>query len=108
MAQETVHETISAELAETKGDLHQAVRELVRKKPWQPYIEAGLGFRNHWYPALFSHEIAEGEVKGQVILGERIAFKRVDGRVYAIEDRCAHRGVRFSVRPECYTKNTIS
>src|SRR5207237_4925992 len=65
-------------------------------------------FRNHWYPALVSHELAEGEVKGANLLGERIAFKRVDGRVYALEDRCAHRGVRFSARPECYTKHTIT
>ena len=42
------------------------------------------------------------------MLGERILFKRIDGKVYAIEDRCVHRGVPFSVRPECYTKNTIS
>ena len=42
------------------------------------------------------------------MLGERLLFKRVDGKVYAIEDRCLHRGVAFSVRPECYTKNTIS
>ena len=42
------------------------------------------------------------------MLGERILFKRIDGKVYAIEDRCLHRGVPLSVRPECYTKNTIS
>jgi carbazole 1,9a-dioxygenase len=108
MLQETVREALSAELAESRGDVEQAVSRLVRKKPWQPYLEASLGFRNHWYPALFSHELGEGEVKGEVVLGERIAFKRVDGQVYAIEDRCAHRGVRFSIRPECYTKNTIT
>jgi carbazole 1,9a-dioxygenase terminal dioxygenase component len=28
--------------------------------------------------------------------------------VYAVEDRCAHRGVQLSVRPECFSKNTIS
>ena len=27
------------------------------------------------------------------LLGERVLFKRIDGLVYAIEDRCAHRGV---------------
>jgi carbazole 1,9a-dioxygenase terminal dioxygenase component len=79
-----------------------------RRKLWQPYLDASLGFRNHWYPALFGHELGEGEVRGEVVLGERIAFKRIDGQVYAVEDRCAHRGVRFSARPECYTKNTIT
>ena len=78
------------------------------RRPWRPYFEASLGFRNHWYPAFFSRRLAEGECRGQVMLGERILFKRIDGRVYAIEDRCAHRGVPFSVRPECHTKNTIS
>jgi carbazole 1,9a-dioxygenase terminal dioxygenase component len=78
------------------------------RRPWRAYFEAELGFRNHWYPAFFSRQLAEGECRGQVILGERILFKRIDGKVYAIEDRCLHRGVPLSVRPECYTKNTIS
>jgi carbazole 1,9a-dioxygenase terminal dioxygenase component len=78
------------------------------RRPWRAYFEASLGFRNHWYPAFFSRQLKEGECRGQVMLGERILFKRIDGRVYAIEDRCAHRGVPFSVRPECYSKNTIS
>jgi carbazole 1,9a-dioxygenase terminal dioxygenase component len=80
----------------------------IGRKPWRPYFEASLGFRNHWYPAFFSGQLAEGECRGQEMLGERILFKRIDGRVYAIEDRCAHRGVPLSVRPECYTKNTIT
>jgi carbazole 1,9a-dioxygenase terminal dioxygenase component len=86
----------------------QAENEDFAKKPWQPYLEAALGFRNHWYPAFFSQKIAEDQCIGQEVLGERILFKRIDGKVYAIEDRCAHRGVQFSVRPECYSKNTIS
>jgi carbazole 1,9a-dioxygenase len=78
------------------------------RRPWREYFDASLGFRNHWYPAFFSRHLAEGECRGQVMLGERILFKRIDGRVYAIEDRCLHRGVPLSVRPECHTKNTIS
>src|SRR5438309_741241 len=89
VAEQTVQQTISAELAESRGDVGETVQRLVRKKPWEPYLGAARGFRNHWYPALFSHELAEGEVKGANLLGERIAFKRVDGRVYALEDRCA-------------------
>jgi carbazole 1,9a-dioxygenase terminal dioxygenase component len=42
------------------------------------------------------------------LLGERILFKRIDGRVYAVRDRCLHRGVPFSTKPECYSKNTIT
>jgi carbazole 1,9a-dioxygenase len=84
------------------------VAEALATKPWQPYLDAGLGFRNHWYPALFGCELEEGQVKGQRLLGEPILFKRIDGRVYAVEDRCLHRGVPFSTRPECYTSNTIT
>lgn len=77
-------------------------------KPWKPYLEASLGFRNHWYPAFFSTDLAEGECRGEEMLGEPIFFKRIDGIVHAIEDRCPHRGVSFAVRPECYTKNTVT
>jgi carbazole 1,9a-dioxygenase len=77
-------------------------------RPWQAYLEASLGFRNHWYPALFSSELAEGQARGVELLGERVFLKRVEGRVYALEDRCAHRGVPFSARPECYTPGTVT
>jgi carbazole 1,9a-dioxygenase len=78
------------------------------RKPWEPYLEASLGFRNHWYPALFGAELADGETRGLELLGEPILLKRINGTVFAIEDRCAHRGVPFSARPECYTPNTIT
>ena len=86
----------------------QAIRETVAAKPWQPYLDATLGFRNHWYPAIFGAELAEGSVVGVRMLGEPILLKRVGGKVYAVVDRCAHRGVPFSTRPECYTENTIT
>jgi carbazole 1,9a-dioxygenase terminal dioxygenase component len=90
-----------------------------RRRPWQVYVDAELGFRNHWYPAFFSHELPEGDVSGAAgeavdrlkaltILGEQILFRRVDGKVHAVQDWCLHRGVPFSSRPECYTKETIT
>ena len=90
-----------------------------RKRPWQPYVDAVLGFRNHWYPAFFSHELKEGDVstgsgepvkefKSLTMLGERIIFRRLDGKVYAMQDWCLHRGVPFSARPECYTKERLT
>ena len=72
------------------------------------YVEAKLGFRNHWYPSLFSHELAEGEFKAHEMLGDRLLLTRVDGQVYAVRDRCSHRGVPFSKKPECYKKGTIT
>jgi hypothetical protein len=58
------------------GDL----REAVVGKPWQPYLEAALGFVNHWYPALFSAELDEGAAVGVELLGER---RSNDGRASA-------------------------
>ena len=42
------------------------------------------------------------------LLGENILLKRIDGKVYAIRDRCLHRGVQLSRKLECYTKDTIT
>ena len=81
---------------------------LERVKGWRPYIEAKLGFRNHWYPALFSHELAEGKPVEVMLLGESILVNRVDGEACAIRNRCLHRGVKFSKRLECYRKGTIT
>jgi carbazole 1,9a-dioxygenase terminal dioxygenase component len=78
------------------------------KRPWQRWIEAELGLRNYWYPAALSRQVAEGKALPVQLLGEEILLTRQDGRVYAIEDRCCHRGVRFSKRPLFYTKDTIT
>src|SRR5882757_36852 len=90
-----------------------------RRKPWQEYVDATLGFRNHWYPAFFSSELGEADVSDEhgdevksfkvaTLLGERILFRRIDGEIHAVQDWCLHRGVPFSTRPECYTKDTIT
>ena len=79
-----------------------------RLEPYPDYLKAELGLRNHWYAALFGQELEEGKCRGEMIMGERLLFKRVEGEVYAIADRCPHRGAAFSARPECYTKNTVT
>jgi carbazole 1,9a-dioxygenase terminal dioxygenase component len=75
---------------------------------WQAYRDAVLGFRNHWYPVFFSAALAEGKFKALEILGEKILFKRIEGTVFAIADRCIHRGVPLSVKPESHSLHTIS
>ena len=83
--------------------------ELLQRVPrWRNYLAAKLGFRNHWYPIRFSRDVAENEVVTAKILGENILLKRIDGKVYAMKDRCIHRGVRLSEKVECYTRNTIT
>ena len=78
------------------------------QKPWQTWLEAEFGFRNHWYPVEVSRNIRDGEHKLVKLLGEDILYLRRKGRLFAIEDRCCHRGTRFSVRPIHYTDDTIT
>jgi carbazole 1,9a-dioxygenase terminal dioxygenase component len=81
---------------------------LERVEDWRGYAEAKLGFRNHWYPVRFSNEIKEGEAVTLTLLGEAMLLKRIDGKVYAMRDRCLHRGVKFSRKLECYTQDTVT
>jgi carbazole 1,9a-dioxygenase terminal dioxygenase component len=81
---------------------------LARVRVGRQYVAAKFGFRNHWYPALFSHEITDGDVRAVELLGEKILLRRIDGRVYGIRDRCLHRGVALSRKVECYSKDTIT
>lgn len=81
---------------------------LSRATGWRNYLEAKLGFRNHWYPIRFSHEIAESSPVAAQVLGEKILLNRIEGRVYAIRDRCIHRGVPLSAKLECHTKHTVT
>ncbi len=75
---------------------------------YQPYKDAAWGFINHWYPALFTHELGEDQVEGIQICGIPIVLRRVDGKVFALKDQCLHRGVRLSEKPMCFNKSTIS
>lgn len=81
---------------------------LDRVRVGRDYVAAKYGFRNHWYPALLSADIAEGTVRPIMLLGEAILLRRIEGRVYAIRDRCLHRGVALSRKVECFTKDTIT
>lgn len=81
---------------------------LPRAGPWRPYFAAKVGFRNHWYPAFYSKELDEGNTRTLRILGENLLFKRIEGKVFAIRDRCIHRRIRLSDKVECHTKGTIS
>lgn len=57
------------------------------------YDSASLGFREYWYPVMFSKELKEEKSVGLTLLGKKIALIRTDGKAYTIENRCAHRGV---------------
>ena len=81
---------------------------LDRIKGWRPYVDATLGFRNHWYPTLFSADVEEGKPRAFKLAGDNILLNRIEGKVYCIRNRCLHRGVNFSSRLECFAKGTIT
>ena len=72
------------------------------------YVRAKYGFRNHWYPVRLSAEVNEAQPIAVTLLGENILINRIDGQLFAIRDRCVHRGVPLSRKLECYTKDTVT
>ena len=52
---------------------------------------------DHWYPLAWSNEVKAGRAHGVRFAGEPIVLVRTaSGRVFALEDRCAHRQVPLS------------
>src|SRR5689334_7511671 len=74
----------------------QTDKSPIAVREYAPYVEADWGFKNHWYPAFFSNEIPVTEVKAVTIAGHDIVVRRVRGKLYALRDKCLHRGARFS------------
>ncbi|MBB4683886.1 Rieske 2Fe-2S domain-containing protein [Amycolatopsis jiangsuensis] len=65
---------------------------------WPHYQAAAAGFRGYWYPVAYGSHIG-GRPKQITLLGEKIVLIRDGGRhgaVYALKDRCPHRGVPLS------------
>jgi renierapurpurin 18,18'-hydroxylase len=53
---------------------------------------------DYWYPVAWSHELAAGRALARRFAGEPIVLYRgSEGRVFALEDRCAHRQVPLSL-----------
>jgi carbazole 1,9a-dioxygenase terminal dioxygenase component len=106
--EDTSSAAASTEQREVEAFLDDPFNNQHMRQAWRPYLEAKLGFRNHWYPAVFSHDLNGDEPKPVKLLGEGLVLRRVDGQVFALEDRCAHRRVPFSAKIECYTKDTLT
>lgn len=62
---------------------------------WPVYEAATVGFRNYWYPVLWSREVGS-RPRRVTIGGEKIMLVRDEGKVRALHDRCPHRGVPLS------------
>ena len=74
---------------------------------WPRYNAAVEGFRNYWYPVMSSRKVRRRPVS-VVLVGERIMFIRDGGTVYALHDRCLHRGIPLSLGSGCIGQSTFS
>jgi carbazole 1,9a-dioxygenase len=102
------HEGVEFELAEeTRPFIERPEREQ-RRRPWQTWIDATLGFRGYWYPVSPSKTLLDGSPKAVKVLGEEILLIRKGDKLYGVEDRCAHRGARFSARPLSLSEDTLT
>ena len=63
---------------------------------WPLYDAAAKGFRENWYPVLWTKALRDGKPQQVELLGEKIMVMRDGGEIYALHDRCVHRGVPLS------------
>jgi carbazole 1,9a-dioxygenase len=104
----TVDSGVERQLAdETRSFVERPERDR-RHRPWQRWVDAELGLRGYWYPVARSSDVLEGEPKSIMALGEEILLVRKGDRLYGVEDRCAHRGTRFSERPLSLSEDTVT
>lgn len=71
----------------------------VEKIEFDPWGFTGLpqyGFRNYWYPVLASFQVRK-KPRAVQILGEDVVLYRDGGKLFALQDRCAHRGAKLSM-----------
>lgn len=58
----------------------------------------GRFVRNAWYVACWADELGEGQLVGRKILGEPVVlYRKSDGSLGAVEDRCPHRHAPLSL-----------
>ncbi len=69
-------------------------------KPEKPHQEmiSGPYLRNAWYVGAWSDEVSDGKLVSRTIMNEPVVmYRKADGNVAAIEDRCAHRFAPLSM-----------
>ncbi len=74
---------------------------------WPRYNAAVTGFRDYWYPVMWSRHVGSKPVP-VTLTGERIMFIRDRGRVFALNNRCVHRGVPLSLGSGYFGESTGS
>jgi hypothetical protein len=66
-----------------------------------PYRRFGipkLGFENYWYPIVTSREVRR-KPRAVRLLGRDIVLFRDGQKLFALDDRCPHRGIKLSTVP---------
>lgn len=71
------------------------ISEISEIDPYAKYGMPELGLRNYWYPALMSREL-RSKPRAVKLLNEDLVLFRDGRKVFALRDRCAHRGARLS------------
>ncbi len=64
--------------------------------PYRRYGIPKFGFENYWYPIILASELRR-KPKAVRLLGHDIVLFRDAGKLFALEDRCPHRGVKLSL-----------
>ncbi len=80
-----------------------------RQAATDPFAAFGLpvlGLRDYWYPVLAAWKL-RGKPKKVMALGEELVLFRDGQNVYALDNRCPHRGARLSLG-KCQFKATVS
>jgi phenylpropionate dioxygenase-like ring-hydroxylating dioxygenase large terminal subunit len=63
--------------------------------PYERFGIPQLGFENYWYPVLTAREV-RGKPRAVRLVGRDIVLFRDKGKLFALDDRCPHRGVKLS------------
>ena len=72
-----------------------------------PYEAAVLGFPNYWYPIFSSGEVTKKPRAIQVMRKPIVLMRgQKDGKLYALDDECFHRGTLLSAGRGCEFKGT--
>ena len=64
--------------------------------PYRRYDIPKLGFEDYWYPVVLESDVRR-KPKAVRLLGRDIVLFRDNGKLFALEDRCPHRGVKLSL-----------
>ncbi|MGH9899054.1 MAG: Rieske 2Fe-2S domain-containing protein, partial [Pyrinomonadaceae bacterium] len=66
-----------------------------KSKAFRP--QPGAMLFDFWYPAIAASKLKRGQMKRQILLGMPVLLCRdLDGKVFALDDHCPHRGMPFS------------